>query len=187
MLLIVGVAWAAHARADERAVGILKNVRMNMDFKDQSSLVDLKIIEADGEIKGRNLKMQVLRDKKFYVMGKILQPSDVKGTQFLAEMDGKNQKQWVYLPSSKQVRRIVGGANQLGFLGSELKAEDLNPTDFKRGNWNQKKIDDHFDKNLSIVKEESGWLKLQLKNDSINKKRSSFDLVQFTVIMTMIL
>ncbi len=181
VLLIVGVAWAAHARADERAVGILKNVRMNMDFKDQSSLVDLKIIEADGEIKGRNLKMQVLRDKKFYVIGKILQPSDVKGTQFLAEMDGKNQKQWVYLPSSKQVRRIVGGANQLGFLGSELKAEDLNPTDFKRGNWNQKKIDDHFDKNLSIVKEEGGWLKLQLKNDSINKKPSSFDLVQFTV------
>jgi outer membrane lipoprotein-sorting protein len=66
--------------------------------------------------------------KDQYVMGKIIKPMNLKNTGITAHVKDNDPQIWVYLPSSKQVRRIQstnsgGGSGQI--LGSELSIEDL--------------------------------------------------------------
>ena len=58
-------------------------------------------------------------------------PADVKDTALLAEMQDGLDQEWLYLPSTKQVRRIASGKKSSGILGSELSVEDLDPAAFK--------------------------------------------------------
>lgn len=107
---------------------ILKTMRLRLQAKTDSANISLNIIEKNGEVKNREMHLQSLRTKLgAKVLVRIQSPSDVKGTALLADIQKKQQLQWIYLPSSKQVRRITGGATQGGILGSELSAQDLNP------------------------------------------------------------
>lgn len=73
---------------------------------------------------------------------KITHPVDLKGTGLLTyENEGRDDDQWLYLPSTKKVRRIIGSAKKGRFLGSEFTFEDLAP----------RKIDDY---NYEWVKNE---------------------------------
>jgi predicted RND superfamily exporter protein/outer membrane lipoprotein-sorting protein len=130
LLLSLSLAPKAAAAPNE-AAAILKKVQKNLEAKDDEAVVKMKIIEANGEIKTRTMKLQTLRDKKFHALVRIQAPADIKGTGFLAEIDGDKQEQWIYLPSSKQVRRVVGNKKSTGVLGSELTVEDLDAAAIK--------------------------------------------------------
>jgi outer membrane lipoprotein-sorting protein len=45
---------------------------------------------------------------------------------FLGQVKDGDEAQWIYLPSSGQVRRVVTGKTKAGLLGSEISPEDLN-------------------------------------------------------------
>ena len=64
-------------------------------------------------------------DKKNQVLVKIRKPVDQKGAGLLSILEGTSEQQWIYLPSSKQVRRFVSTNKQEGVLGSELNPQDL--------------------------------------------------------------
>ena len=108
---------------------ILKNSLQRLQSKDESETVQMVIIEADGTKKERNLEIKRrsgAQDQR--VLARISSPPDVRGMAFLSVIDKQAEKQYLYLPSSKQTRRIVGnGGEQNGILGSELSYEDLNP------------------------------------------------------------
>ncbi len=133
----VAAANEAKTSAGETKAGqneakeLLKTVQKQLEAKDDQALVKMKIIESNGEVKSRTLQMQTLRDKKFHVLARIQAPADIKGTGFLAEISDQAEDQWIYLPSSKQVRRVVGTKKSAGVLGSELTMEDLNSTAIK--------------------------------------------------------
>jgi predicted RND superfamily exporter protein len=113
------------ARADE-AADLLKAARGHLEAKSDVATVSLKIIEANGDTKTRKLTLKTLQDgSTFKALVRILEPADIKGTALLAEVKGGEESQWLYLPSSKQVRRVVSGKKSAGVLGSELSPEDL--------------------------------------------------------------
>lgn len=114
------------------ALEILKKARAKLASKSDQATVVLKIIEKNGEEKIREMDLKTLRDgKNAKALVRIQSPADVKGTALLAEMKAGSQQQWIYLPSTKQVRRISGSAGQGGILGSELNTSDLNPVAVK--------------------------------------------------------
>lgn len=110
---------------------ILKKAQKNLESKDDKAKVTMKIIEANGETKMRAMSLQTLRDENFHALIRIQSPADLKGTAFLAEIGKEKEDQWLYLPSTKQVRRVVGTKKNTGILGSELTVEDLNSTAIK--------------------------------------------------------
>ena len=110
---------------------ILKKARAQLDSKSDQAHVALKIIEPNGDIKTREMSLQILRTKVgFKSMIRMTAPADVKDTALLAQVEDGRDQSWLYLPSSKQVRRIASSKKNSGILGSELSAEDLDPMAF---------------------------------------------------------
>lgn len=129
--LIFVIFGSSQARADESAE-LLKKARANIESKSDQATVTLKIIEANGDSKTRKLTLKTLRSGgSFYALARLLAPADIKGTALLAEVKDGSQNQWLYLPSSKQVRRIVSGKKSAGVLGSELSPDDLDAAAIK--------------------------------------------------------
>lgn len=122
----------AAADPAKEAQVLLQKARKNLESKSDQATVILKIIEKSGDAKVREMELKSMQTTKGgKALIRIQSPADVKGTALLAELEGTEQKQWIYLPSSKQVRRISGSAGQGGILGSELNTQDLNPVAIK--------------------------------------------------------
>lgn len=131
-LIVLSATPTVKAAAPNEATQVLKKVQSQVDAKDDQATVTMKIIEANGDIKTRSLKLQTMRGaKKFFALARIQSPADIKGTAFLSEISSSQENQWLYLPSTKQVRRVVGGKKSAGVLGSELTPDDLNSTAVK--------------------------------------------------------
>lgn len=112
----------------QSAKEILQKARQKVESRDNRALVEMKIIEKNGEIKTRTLRVQTLQDKSFSILARMTEPADVRGMAFLGKIEAGIESQWIYLPSSGKTRRLVGRQSQAGLLGSELSSEDLNST-----------------------------------------------------------
>ncbi len=67
---------------------------------------------------------------------KFTSPADIKGVAALNyENSGSSDDNWLYLPSTKKVRRISGANNTASFQGSEFTYEDLNDLDPAEYQW----------------------------------------------------
>ncbi len=121
----------AQTKVSSEVSDILKKAQKNFESKDDKAKVTMKIIEANGDVKTRSMNLQTLRAESFHALIRIQSPADLKGTAFLAEIGKDKEDQWLYLPSTKQVRRVVGTKKNTGILGSELTVEDLNSTAIK--------------------------------------------------------
>jgi uncharacterized protein len=124
-LLAIGMMTSERAFAIEPK-DILQKSRVQLDAKDDQAKVEMKIIEKNGETKTRVIDLKTLRKNGFSVIAKIQSPADIKGMGFLGQIKNGKEAQWIYLPSSGQVRRVVTGKTKGGLLGSEISPEDLN-------------------------------------------------------------
>jgi len=62
----------------------------------------------------------------------FLYPEDLKGTKLLSfEMIGSDDKQWLYLPSLKRVKRISSHNKSGSFMASEFSYEDISSQNYK--------------------------------------------------------
>ena len=59
------------------------------------------------------------------MIARMQKPQDLKGTALLATLKGEKEDKWIYLPSTKQTRRLTGDNGKGGILGSELSTEDF--------------------------------------------------------------
>jgi hypothetical protein len=131
ILIMFTIAVAGSRSSASTANDILKKARLQLDSKSDQAKVALKIIEPNGDVKSREMSLQILRTKEgFKSMIRMISPADVKDTALLAQMEDGKDQEWLYLPSSKQVRRIASNKKSSGILGSELSAEDLDPMAF---------------------------------------------------------
>ena len=80
-------------------------------------------------------KMQIKKlensdgDKSLLV---FLYPNDIKGTKLLSfEQIGKDDKQWLYLPALKRVKRISSRNKSGSFMASEFSYEDIASQNYK--------------------------------------------------------
>lgn len=136
VILIVLIPALSNAKASKPKTQVIKSApvdrivqEMNQRFvtKDEQFIAQMKIIEADGAIKER--EMQIWRmsfsKKEHFLKVRMLKPADLKGTSLLASIKNDQEDKWIYLPSTKQTRRLTGENNQGGLLGSEISAEDF--------------------------------------------------------------
>lgn len=80
-------------------------------------------------------------------MTRFLEPTDVKGTvSLLIENSDKDDDIWIYLPSTKKVRRLISSNKKDSFVGTDFSYGDV--IGHKPKEWNNKilkeeKIDNH--------------------------------------------
>ncbi len=140
-VLLILILSAPIAKA-ETPKDILEKSQARLDAHDDQAQVEMKIIEKNGEVKSRLIQLKTLRGKEFYVLAKIESPADIKGMGFLGQINKKGQEsQWIYLPSSGQVRRVVTGKTTAGLLGSEISPEDLSSEAIQSSNLRLSKSD----------------------------------------------
>ena len=124
-------AMPARASGMESLEEFAKAASKSLFAKDESVEIELKNIEHDGEEEIRRIELSRMTIKKGNkteqrFVARILSPKSLRGTSVLTVTDGESQSRWIYLPSSKQVRRIVGSdESSAPILGSELSTEDL--------------------------------------------------------------
>ena len=121
------------AAVPQTADQILKDVQKKVDAKDESETVVMTIEEANGSTKTREIEIRRKADEHPKVLVKLESPPDLRGTALLS-VGGKGQadEQWLYLPSSKQTRRIVSGNKSSSFLDSEMSYEDMGSASDKK-------------------------------------------------------
>lgn len=106
---------------------ISQEMNARISTRDEEFTAQMKIIEADGSSKDREMKIWRLSPSKkdHSLMVRMLKPADLKGTALLATLKNDKENKWIYLPSTKQTRRLTGENSKGGILGSELNAEDF--------------------------------------------------------------
>lgn len=126
-LAVKKAARQTAVKKEETAKAVLDKVAKNMAADDEVAAVKMVITEANGDRKER--RMEIRRKGKAKgqrVLVRIEAPASDKGITLLSKPDGDGTGQWLYLPSNKQVRRLVGASGKGGsFMGSELRNEDL--------------------------------------------------------------
>lgn len=141
-VLFILIFFTPTAKA-ETPKQILEKSQARLDAHDDQAHVEMKIVEKNGEVKTRLMHLKTLRDKEFYVLAKIEAPADIKGMGFLGQVTKKGEEsQWIYLPSSGQVRRVVTGKIKAGLLGSEISPEDLSSEAIQSSNLKLSKVDE---------------------------------------------
>jgi outer membrane lipoprotein-sorting protein len=88
---------------------------------------------AEGDENIRKLEMKKLEgengDKSLLI---FLYPNDLKGTKLLSyEVIGGDDKQWLYLPAIKRVKRISSRNKSGSFMASEFSYEDISSQNYK--------------------------------------------------------
>lgn len=129
MLMILAPRQALAQLPSAEKVG--DELSQRLRAKDEQFTIKMRIIEADGSGKDREMKIWRLspQKKEHYLLVRMQKPQDLKGTSLLATLKGDQEEKWIYLPSTKQTRRLTGESGQGGILGSELSTEDF---DFNR-------------------------------------------------------
>jgi outer membrane lipoprotein-sorting protein len=128
IIVLFGILMAPKLEAAAlSAKDILNKTRLKIETRDESAKVKLVIIESNGDKKVRELFLKSRRKSgQASTIARISRPADVKGMGLLSQIENGTESHWIFLPQSKQVRRVVGSQTQSGVLGSELSAGDMN-------------------------------------------------------------
>ena len=134
---------AAKSSPADKAQAVLADLgKKNGGYRDMRSDVEMSIKDASGSEVKRHFHIDVLEKQAQDDGDRSLltfdSPADVKGTALLSHAQpGGDDEQWVYLPSSKRVKRIAQTASSKSgaFMGSEFTYEDLTGADARRYDW----------------------------------------------------
>ncbi len=100
--------------------------------KDEVGKISMKIIESDGSHKIREISYSRLNEKQsHFTIMRMMSPKDIKGTSLLSVIKGDVEEKWIYLPSSKQTRKIATTDSSARVLDSELYSEDFDIANIK--------------------------------------------------------
>jgi hypothetical protein len=129
--LCVGI-YVIEARADaESAKSILQKALRSSHPKHEESIYQMKLIGRDGNESVRKMRVWFKSNEKdeIKLLIKFEEPANIRGTGFLTIAEnGKPPEQWLYLPSLKKSRKIVGGGADESFLGSDFSMADISST-----------------------------------------------------------
>ncbi len=124
--LILSFPLSAFAVDPNNADQILKAVEKNVNSKDEVADLKMVIVEPSGAKKNRDIEIKRKGEEdKQKVLVRMQSPADLKGTALLSLAEGSGNDQWLYLPSSKQTRRILSSKKSSSFMDSELSYEDM--------------------------------------------------------------
>ncbi|MBA53989.1 MAG: hypothetical protein CMK89_05990 [Pseudomonadales bacterium] len=97
-------------------------------FKDLVHEVKMLLVDESGDITEREMLMKAMTQpgEESYSMLIFTAPQREKGISLLTvSVQGESDKQYLYLPSSRRVKRITSSNKGSSFRGSEFTFEDL--------------------------------------------------------------
>ena len=96
--------------------------------EDREAELKMTLVNARGDTREREIKQfsKDYADEEKSIMF-FTAPADVAGTSFMnwSYDDGRNDDQWIYLPSLRRVRRISSDDKSDRFMGSDFTYDDL--------------------------------------------------------------
>lgn len=127
------------------------------------SQVKMTLIDAHKRSVEREMKAYSLEDNKNgdHSLIEFIKPLDVRGTQLLTQtVKGDNNRQWLYLPQFKRVKKINSSGQSSSFMGSEFSFEDIAGRDIDKYSYKLLGEDQQNWIVESIPKRESGYTRL---------------------------
>src|SRR3990172_7753363 len=124
--------------------------------KDQRARVAMKLINAQGNVRERNLTMLRLNvgnsgDQRYYIF--FHSPADVKGTAFLVwKYPRADDAGGIYIPGIKLVRGLGADDKRSSFVGSDFSYEDISGRDIEEDNHTLLREEKYEGKELFVVK-----------------------------------
>lgn len=129
---------------------LLKKIAYKNATPSEEAKIRMKIQEPDGSSKERVLVIKKKAKKDQMALVRLLSPNDLKGVGLLTVHKGSSENQWLYLPSEKRSRRIVGSNRNGRFLDSEISYEDMRISTYEAFN-NKVTADPSGNKNIVLI------------------------------------
>lgn len=108
---------------------IIERAKQNgQGLEDMTHQVKMILVDESGDESEREMLMKAMTDKngKSYSMSIFTAPKREKGISLLTESKKSGEgKQYLYLPSTRRVKRITSSNRSSSFRGSEFTFEDL--------------------------------------------------------------
>lgn len=132
ILIVLGlVAFRSSYASGEDIHSILKNVESRGAPPNERVAIRMIIQESDGSKKVRELTILRKNEGGARALVRLQKPSDLKGLSLLTVTNGGKEEQYLYLPSDKKSRRILGSSKKGKFLDSEIAYEDMAISTYK--------------------------------------------------------
>lgn len=132
ILALLGLVSAFGARAaDLSAEDVLKQVEIRSSPPQESVEMKMVTTEPGGSAKERWMSILRKNGKEQKALVRLQKPSDLKGLALLSVNSATKEDQWLYLPSAKKTRRILGSSSKGKFLDSEIAYEDLRASTYR--------------------------------------------------------
>lgn len=123
-MIIAPVALAAPTERE-----LMQQNYLSSRFVDSDATAELKLISAQGDTRQRTVKSQsklAANGVDNTRLARFIFPADVRGLATLTiEQTGSDDKIWVYLPSTRQTRRIQASDKNKPFLGTDFSYGDV--------------------------------------------------------------
>ena len=136
LLVFIGVLLACTVQAEDMTgEAIIKQARQNATgFHDMTNRLQMVLIDEKGERTEREMLVKALveKDGTSHSLSIFSAPQRERGIALLTETKPHDEDlQWLYLPSTKRLKRITGDNRTSSFRGSEFTFEDLSDQDTK--------------------------------------------------------
>jgi len=133
ILAVIAFVLAANfAFTQENALSIVERSRNRIKSDTTSTRSRMIITAKNGAVSERVIDQYSKKDSKGNNRAVIVfqQPASVAGSRFLTiENPGKDNDQWIYLPSLGKVRRIPASEGSGSFMGSDFSYDDISSAD----------------------------------------------------------
>lgn len=157
-ITMVENTFAIEAGMDKKGYDISAlSDRSDLGFKSSSVDVTMLLRNASGREAKRNLKVKTLEKENENVgdksIGIFYKPADISGTALLSHakiLDADSQ--WLFLKSSKRVKRISSKNKSGPFLGSEFAFEDFTSQELNKYTHKWIKSDTCADMKCDVIK-----------------------------------
>ncbi len=128
-LMLSAMALLAQAETELSGKDIIERARQNASgFRDMTHRVRMVLIDEKGGKSEREMLLKGLVEENgtAHSLSIFTAPQREKGIALLSEAKkGAEDQQWLYLPSTKRLKRITGASRTSSFRGSEFTFEDL--------------------------------------------------------------
>ena len=118
--------------AQESAESIVEKSRNRIKADTVSTRSRMVLTTKNGTVTDRGIDQYSKKDSKGNNRAIIVfqDPASVRGTRFLTiENPGKDNDQWIYLPSLGKVRRIAASEGSGSFMGTDFSYDDISSVD----------------------------------------------------------
>ena len=121
-LVIIGLGTSVMAK-EMTGEDILEKVDKKMDSETRDFVLDMTIVNENGQKRDRKITIKTKGENKGLV--KFLEPGDVKDTALLTVEENDQEDMWLYLPALGNVKKIASHNKNGNFMGTDFTYNDI--------------------------------------------------------------